>query len=63
MIVTIGYCLQIEQELGLIFGKSDIKSQFVTRWSMEYVPAIITYGQKSTKKSISSQMEELDDTG
>ena len=55
--------MQIEQELGMIFGKSDIKSQFLTRWGMEYVPAIITYGQKSTKKSISSHMEDLDDTG
>ena len=52
--------MQIEQELGMIFGKSDIKSQFLTRWGMEYVPAIITYGQK---KSISSHMEDLDDTG
>ena len=53
----------MEQELGLIFGKSDIKSQFLTRWSMEYVPAVIAYGQKSTKRSISSQIENLDETG
>lgn len=49
MIVMIGYCMQIEQELGVIVGNSDS------------VPAIITYGQKSTGKSISSQMEELDE--
>ena len=61
--VGTGYCIQIEQELDLVFAKSDIKSQFLTRCSMEFVPSIITYGQKSTKKSISSHMENLDDTG
>lgn len=55
--------LQVEQEMGLIFGKSDIRSIFLTRWSMEYVPAVITYGQKSTKRNISSHIEHMDEAG
>ena len=48
---TCNNTLQIDQELGLICGKSDVKAQFLTRWSNEYVPAILTYGRRSTKKA------------
>ena len=38
------YDIQIEQEFGLIVGKSHAKREFIAEWSTMYVPAIISYG-------------------
>lgn len=54
---------QIEQEMGLIIGKADVKSHFLQTWTIEYVPAIISYAGTSTKKGISLQLEDLKETG
>ena len=42
-----GNIIQVEQEFGLILGKSHAKREFIAdlEWSTKYVPAIISYGQ------------------
>lgn len=52
----------IHQELGLVVTDSDVKGNFLNRWSSKYVPAILSYGEKSTKKSITKIMKDLDKT-
>ena len=42
----------MDQELGLILGKSDAKGTFVTEWNTKYVPAIIAYGEKLRKSGV-----------
>ena len=42
----------MDQELGLILGKGDAKGDFLLEWSTKYVPAIISYGEKSRKTAI-----------
>lgn len=51
--------IQIEQEMGLIFGNADIRSSFEQAWT-SYVPALLHYGEKKAIKEIHSQ---LVDTG
>lgn len=48
----------IHQELGLVVTDSDVKGNFLNRWSSKYVPAILSYGEKSTKKSITKNNSE-----
>lgn len=49
--------------MGLIVGQSDIKTLFLQKWTTEYVPAIISYGEASTRKSVSRQLEGYVETG
>ena len=42
--------IQIEQEMGLIYVKPDIKTHFIMQWTTKYVPAILKYASKSVKK-------------
>ena len=56
--------MQIEQEMSLIFGgKSTIKFDFIKQWQSRYVPAILLYAEKSTKKNITSLLTDLDEAG
>ncbi len=56
------FCLQLEQEMGLIVGQADVKTRFLQKWS-NYVPAILSYGETSTKKSVSRHLAGLEETG
>ena len=47
----------------LIFGEADLRKQFQFRWMTKYVPAILQYGEKSTKRNVVKQLAELDRTG
>ena len=49
--------------MTLIFGEVDLKTQFHIRWTTKYVPAILRYAEKSTKKNIAKQLAELDEGG
>lgn len=37
--------------MALFTNNPNIKSHFVNRWMLDYVPAVIKYGKKSKKKS------------
>ena len=39
--------------MDMIIGQSNVKETFIHEWT-RYVPAIILYGQKSSRKSIES---------
>ena len=54
--------MQVGQEMGLIVGIADVKTCFLQKWLSEYVPAIISYGERSRKKSISCHLDDLDET-
>lgn len=46
-----------------MFGEADLKTHFHIRWTTKFVPAILRYGEKSTKKNIAKQLAELDEGG
>lgn len=48
--------------MGLIFDKSHIKAHFVSQWMVKYVPAILSYGEKSAKKNVFSVLANMDET-
>ena len=64
---VLGYAIftfiQVDQELGLLLGKSDAKRTFVTQWNTKYVPAIITYGEKLRKSGISEIISSMTSSG
>ena len=49
--------LQIEQDMSLIFGKANVKAQFLTEWN-RYIPAILTYAEKCGKKGIAKFVKD-----
>ena len=53
--------MQIEQEIGFILGCSDIKAKFMSRWTSKYVPAILSYAEKHSKKNVFGLLADLDD--
>ena len=55
--------MQFEQEFGLILGQSKAKQDFVTEWCTKYIPAVISYGKRSTKHAIEEILEKLDTAG
>lgn len=55
--------LQLEQEMGLINGRNDTKAKFLKDWISAYVPAILSYGENSSKKGIFSHFRDMDVTG
>ena len=55
--------VQIEQEIGLIVGKKDIRTAFETTWTTTYVPALLKYGQRSTKKALTDIYTKLVESG
>ena len=54
--------MQVEQEMGLVVGKADIRSSFERAWT-SYVPALLNYGERSKKKAIKEIHSQLVDTG
>ena len=40
-----------------------MKTQFHIRWTTKFVPAILRYGEKSTKENVAKQLAELDKGG
>ena len=56
--VCIGILL-FEQEFGLILGRSNAKQAFISEWCTKYIPAIISYGERTTKCAIREILEEL----
>lgn len=52
----------MDQEFGLIIGRSGAKKDFITEW-LKYVPAIISYGEHSRKRAIANVLLDLDLTG
>ena len=55
--------MQFEQEFGLILGKSSAKQAFISKWCTKYVPAIISYGERNTKRAIREILENLNTAG
>ena len=55
--------LQIEQEMAIIVGRSDIRASFERRWTASYVPGLILYGERSKKKSLKEIHAQLVDSG
>ena len=53
----------MDQELGLILGKSDAKQMFVSEWSTKFVPAIISYGEKLGKTAITDIIKAMKTSG
>lgn len=49
--------------MGLIFGNLHVKTHFLSQWSTKYVPAILSYGEKSAKKSVARQLTDMDEAG
>ena len=44
--------IQFEHEFGLILGRSSAKRAFISEWCTKYVPAIISYGKRNSKRAI-----------
>ena len=55
--------IQIDQELGLILGKNDAKRTFTTEWNTKYISAIISYGEKLRKSSVSEIISSMNSAG
>lgn len=55
--------VQFEQEFGLILGRSNAKQDFTSEWCTKYAPAIISYGEKSTKRAIREILQRLNSAG
>ena len=55
--------LQIEQEMGLINGRIDTKDNFLKNWASQYVPAILSYGQNSSKRNIFNHFNDMNVSG
>ena len=53
----------MNQELGLILGKADAKGAFLSEWNMKYVPAILSYGEKSRKTTIVDLITSMNASG
>ena len=60
--MTLLQCVQMKRA-RLILGKSDAKGTFITEWNTKYVPAIISYGEKSRKGAITSVVTSMKPTG
>lgn len=52
----------MEQEMAMISEKPNVKGLFVQQWT-KFIPAIIEYGEKSSRKNIHLILADLDDTG
>ena len=48
--------------MSLIVERPDVTASFMKEWT-KFVPAIISYGEKSTKKSIEDLLVSLKDKG
>ena len=55
--------MQMDQELGLILGKSEAKQAFISEWSTRFVPAIISYGEKLGKPAINDIISAMNSSG
>ena len=44
-------------------GKADAMGAFLSEWSTEYVPAIVSYGEKSRKASIIELILSMNSSG
>ena len=53
----------MDQELGLILGKSDAKQMFISEWSTKFVQAIISYGEKLGKPAITDIISAMKPSG
>ena len=63
ILVYIHILLQLEQEIALIVGKSDIRTHFETAWTSVYVPALLLLGERSKKKGIKDIYSRLVESG
>ncbi len=52
--------LQVEQELELITGDKDCKSNFLSKWKAYYL-ALLRYAETSGKKSIENVLKHTDE--
>ena len=48
--------------MGLINNQPDVRAQFLEQWS-KFIPAIIAYGDSSSKSRVCSYVYDLDDCG
>lgn len=55
--------VQIEQEIGLIVDKKDIRAAFEACWTTSYVSALLKYGERSKKKTIKDICTKLVESG
>ena len=49
--------------MALIVGKADIRASFERKWTSSFVPALLLYGERSKKKSLTAIHSQLVDTG
>ena len=42
---------------------SSVKAHFISQWQTQFVPAIISYAEKSSKKNIRDCLLDLDESG
>ena len=47
--------------MALITNNPNIKSQFMNRWALDYVTAVIKYAKKSKKKSVLNILDKMED--
>lgn len=45
--------------MGLINGNNDIKAKFIHEWSSKYVPAILSYAENSSRKSVYNHFKSM----
>lgn len=45
--------------MSMILSKSEMKSSFLSKWTNDYVPAILEYAMGSRKKTIRSLMKGM----
>ena len=48
--------------MGLINDQPDVRAQFLKQWS-KFIPAIIAYGDSSSKRRVCSHVYDLDECG
>lgn len=52
----------MEQEMDFIMSRENTKERFVNAWR-NFVPAIVSYGRKATKKSVVRYLFSFDQPG
>ena len=55
--------VQIEQEIGFIVDKKDIRAAFEASWTTSYVSALLKYGERSKKKTMKDICTKLVESG
>ena len=49
--------------MGMIIGRADIRAAFEKAWTASYVPSLLRYGERSTRKVMKEIHMQLVETG